>query len=182
MLRMPVGVLTLPQAVGAPSQWSPRDIPWSPRLLVQGAGDDEKPSAHRLGGPRRECGLGRAVHSAAARPLPRGGSLPPVAAGTGHRAQPGPLLLPAQGALQRARPRRRRNPISSLSNLVPLAGFAGQRLEELQAEPVDRSGGVAEHDHDGAGLPGGTDEAAKPLVPPLCQSTGLAASGGWAII
>jgi hypothetical protein len=45
------------------------------------------------------------------------------------------------------------------------AGCAGQRLEESQAEPVDRPGGVAEHDHGGAGLPGDGDEAAKSAGP-----------------
>jgi hypothetical protein len=43
-----------------------------------------------------------------------GGALPSVAARAGHRDHPGPVLLPAAGALPRARPRRRRNPVPTV--------------------------------------------------------------------
>ena len=63
--------------------WTPGVDPVGGHLGVEERGDDQKPSAYRLGRPWRQCGLGRAVHPAAAQPLALGSALPPVAARLG---------------------------------------------------------------------------------------------------
>ena len=95
-----------------------RGIPWSPGTPVRRSRGAMARSLRRIDWAALGANVGSAVLFTLLLigPLPRGGPLQSVAARAGHRNHPGPVLLPAAGALQRARPRRRRHPVSTLSS------------------------------------------------------------------